>query len=115
MREGYHLGVSLKRRRALSALNPIRRFVEMEAATASDERVVTAMAVARRERSGLPADDADWFGWGLPDEPRHRYAAVGCEGHGFVVDVVSGHILWEGPIESSRQLPRSIADTARGN
>lgn len=100
-------------RRALSALNPVRRFVEMEAAIADDEKVTTAIAVVRRERPGLPEDDAEWYGWGLPGEPRGRYAAVGFDGRGFVVDVRSGHILWERPIESRKQLPRTVADMAR--
>jgi hypothetical protein len=104
--------VTKPRRRALKLLNPLRGFAEMEAAVAADERVATAIAVARRERPGVPEDDAQWYGWGLPDEPGRRYAAVGFDGRGFVVDVVSGHILWERPIDDRRQLPRSVADMA---
>jgi hypothetical protein len=113
MRQVYHAQVARPtRKRTLRALNPLRGFVEMGAG-ASDTRVATAIGVARGQRPALSQDDADWFGWGLPDEPRHRYAAVGCQDRGFVVDVVSGHVIWEGPIEGRRGLPRSIADTAK--
>lgn len=100
------------RKRTLNALNPLRGFAEMGAVSA-DTRVATAIDVARAQRPALSQDDAEWFGWGLPDEPRHRYAAVGCQDRGFVVDVVSGHIIWEGPIEARRGLPRSISETAK--
>ncbi len=113
MRQVYHVSVARPtRRRALSALNPLRGLVGMGAG-AADQRVANAIDVARAQRPALSQDDADWFGWGLPDEPRHRYAAVGCEDRGFVVDVVSGHVIWEGPIEGQRGLPRSIAETAK--
>jgi hypothetical protein len=95
------------RSRTLRALNPIRAFTM----SAEDDRVQKAIDIARRDREGLPEDGSDWFGWPLPDEPRHRYVAVGIETRGFVVDVVSGHVIWESAIDGPRRLPRSIADT----
>jgi hypothetical protein len=95
------------RSRTLRALNPIRAFTM----SVEDDRVKKGIAVARRDRPDLPEDDSEWFGWPLPDEPRHRYVAVGIETRGFVVDVVSGHIIWESAIDGPRRLPRSIADT----
>jgi hypothetical protein len=96
------------RSRTLRALNPIRAFTM----AAEDSRIQKAIDIARRDREGLPEDDSEWFGWPLPDEPRHRYVAVGVDTHGFVVDVVSGHIMWQSTIDGPRRLPRSIADTA---
>ena len=97
-----------QRSRTLRALNPIRAFT----LSAEDDRVQKAIDVALRDRQGLPEQRSEWFGWPLPDEPRHRYVAVGIDTRGFVVDVVSGHIIWESAIDGPRRLPRSIADTA---
>ena len=42
-----------------------------------------------------------------------RYAAVGFGQRGFVVDAISGHVLWVGAIDGERDLPRSMADVGR--
>lgn len=49
----------------------------------------------------------------LDDHRPPRYAAVGCDHRGFVVDAVSGHILWAGEIAGEADLPRSLAAIAR--
>jgi hypothetical protein len=45
----------------------------------------------------------------MPEQPSGRYLAIGNDERGYVVDAVSGHVLWERPIESRRDLPRSVA------
>lgn len=63
-----------------------------------------------------------WFGWPLRDDVAERYWALGFteddevgldEARGFVVDVVSGHVVWESKIEEPRDLPRNIAQFAK--
>jgi hypothetical protein len=61
----------------------------------------------------LPAADSpDWFGWELPEQP-HRYAAVGFGTRGFVVDGVSGHVMWAGEITGQKDLPHTLAEMGR--
>ena len=67
------------------------------------------LEVLRSQRPDLRLEGHEWFGWELPDQPRGRYLAVGNDQRGFVIDAVSGHVLWERPIDGRGGLPRSIA------
>ena len=67
-------------------------------------------AVCARDPELAAEDPAEWFGWEFDDHRPPRYAAVGCGQRGFVVDAVSGHVLWTGEITGERDLPRSLAD-----
>jgi hypothetical protein len=58
-------------------------------------------------------DRKQWFGSELEGVSPPRYAAVGYGQRGFVVDAISGHVLWAGAIEREADLPRSIADLGR--
>ncbi len=92
------------------AVNPISRLSSL---VPSQDGVRRACDVVRDARPDAPAPGGEWFGWVLPEGGNRRYAAVGFGQRGFVVDVVSGHILWEGAIAGRRELPRSMAELGR--
>ncbi|MGZ4480788.1 MAG: hypothetical protein ACXVY5_01165 [Gaiellales bacterium] len=87
-----------------------------------NERLVDAIRVVGAYRVPLRDERISWFGWALRGDAQERYLAVGCEpdaelgleqGRGFVVDVVSEHLVWEHEISGARDLPRSVADFVR--
>jgi len=58
-----------------------------------------------------------WFGGPLEGDVRARYVAVGYmpvpdrgldEGRAYVVDIRTGHVIWQRPIEHRAELPRTI-------
>jgi hypothetical protein len=97
-------------RRGLRSLNPLRSFSALHRAGQAQDVVDRAVEAVRARRPDTPEQRSEWFGWPLAVEPRNRYAAVGFEGRGFVVDVVTGHILWERAIAGRGELPRSLSD-----
>jgi hypothetical protein len=74
-------------------------------------RAIASLCELDPELAGV--DRKQWFGWELDGVSPPRYAAVGFGQRGFVVDAISGHVLWAGEIEGERDLPRSIADLGR--
>jgi hypothetical protein len=98
------------RGRGLRSLNPLRSFSVLHRAGEAQNAVDKAVEAVRRRRPDTPAERSAWFGWALAVEPRNRYVAVGFDGRGYVVDVVTGHILWERAIAGRGDLPRSLAN-----
>jgi len=101
------------RRRPLRILHP---FAPVEKGIA-DERMATAIAVVEALDPTLHERRPGWFGGGLDGDVRRRYMAIGFtaapdrgleEGRAYVVDVRSGHLIWQRPIVRRRDLPRSI-------
>jgi hypothetical protein len=97
-------------RRGLRSLNPLRSFSALHRAGEVRDVIDRAVEAVRARRPDTPEERSAWFGWTLAVEPRNRYAAVGFDGRGFVVDVVTGHILWERAIAGRDELPRSLTD-----
>ena len=106
------------RRRPLRILHP---FSPVEKGMA-DERMVTAIAVVEGLDPTLHERGPRWFGDTLDGDVRRRYMAIGFiaapdrgleQGRAYVVDVRSGHLIWQRPIADRRDLPRSI--TALGS
>ena len=86
----------------------------LEAFTSDRDLLGRAVAsVCERHPELAAVGRSEWFGWELDDHRPPRYAAVGCDHRGFVVDAVSGHILWAGEIAGEAELPRSLAAIAR--
>jgi hypothetical protein len=102
------------RRRPIRLLHP---FAPVEQAMAN-ERMATAIAVVEGVSPGLHECEPAWFGDRLDGDVRLRYMAIGFaaapdrgleEGRAFVVDVRSGHVIWQRTIEHRADLPRSVA------
>ncbi|HEX5260192.1 MAG TPA: hypothetical protein VFW18_01850 [Gaiellales bacterium] len=89
-------------------LNPLRGVRTLTEAGSQGAPVERALEVLKKQRPDLEVAGRTWFGWELPEQPRGRYLAVGNDQRGYVVDAVSGHVLWERAIESRRDLPRSL-------
>jgi hypothetical protein len=101
------------RRRPLRILHP---FSPVEQGMA-DERMAIAIAVVEGLDPTLHDRGPVWFGGGLDGDVRLRYTAIGFtadpdrgleEGRAYVVDVRSGHVIWQRPIADRRDLPRNI-------
>jgi hypothetical protein len=101
------------RRRPMRLLHP---FSPVEKGMA-DERIATAIAVVEGVSPGLHECEPRWFGDRLDGDVRLRYMAIGFtaapdrgldEGRAFVVDIRSGHVIWQRPITDRGDLPRSI-------
>ncbi len=104
--------------RASVWLNPFQRRVDRR----SQADLIDAIRVVGAYRMALRDERIAWFGWALRGDAQERYVAVGFErdaelgldqGRGFVVDIVSEHLVWEHGIEEARDLPRSVADFVR--
>ncbi|HYX87711.1 MAG TPA: hypothetical protein VE777_22280 [Gaiellales bacterium] len=104
----------MERRTAVSRLFPFAR-IEREMA---DARIRAAVDAVHARHPELAEVDIAWFGQRLGGDTRGRYHAVGFladadagleEGRGFVVDVLSGHVLLEAPLERRRDLPAHIS------
>jgi hypothetical protein len=74
-------------------------------------RAITTLC--ERDPELAAVERSEWFGWELEGVSPPRYAAVGFGQRGFVVDAISGHVLWVGAIDGERDLPRSMADVGR--
>jgi hypothetical protein len=101
------------KRRPGKLLNPFGRVQKQMDA----DRLASAIAVVEALDPGLAEVAPTWFGGGLEGDVRLRYMAVGftaapdagiAEGRAFVVDVRSGHVIWQRAIEHRSELPRSI-------
>jgi hypothetical protein len=90
-------------------LNPLRGVRTLNEAGSLGTPVERALAVLEKQRPDLDLEGKTWFGWEMPEQPRGRYLAVGNDERGYVVDAVSGHVLWERPIDGRQELPRSVA------
>jgi len=105
--------VTDRKRRSLKLLNPFAR-VEKRMA---DARLADAIAVVESGDPQLHDREPGWFGGPLEGDVRARYVAVGytpvpdrglAEGRAYVVDIRTGHVIWQRPIERRGELPRSI-------
>lgn len=87
-------------------------FVGIERGLA-DERMRTAVRLVEELHPELARDGSAWFGGGLQGDIRARYQAVGrmgeSGGRGFVVDVVSGHVVRELILARTTDLPRDVS------
>jgi hypothetical protein len=101
------------RRRPMRLLHP---FSPVEQGMAN-ERIATAIAVVEGVSPGLHECEPAWFGDRLDGDVRLRYMAIGYtaaadrgldEGRAYVVDVRSGHVIWQRPITARGDLPRNI-------
>jgi hypothetical protein len=96
--------------RLLHPFAPVERGMERE-------RIATAIAVVEGISPGLHECEPAWFGDRLDGDVRLRYMAIGYtaapdrgldEGRAYVVDVRSGHVIWQRPITARGDLPRNI-------
>ena len=103
-----------RKRRSLKLLNPFAR-VEKRMA---DDRLAGAIAIVESADPKLHGCEPGWFGGGLEGDVRARYVAVGYtsapdrgldEGRAYVVDIRTGHVIWQRAIERRAELARSIA------
>ena len=106
------IGRACSVRRRLRLLNPLHGVRAMSAASRSRGGVDAAVEGVQSRPARRPEERREWFGWVLPEQPAGRFAAVGHAGRGYVVDTVTGHVLWEGEIEDSRSLPQSMDEIA---
>lgn len=87
-------------------------FLGMERGIA-DERMRAAVRIVVERHPELDGDGRGWFGGGLQGDTRGRYQAVGRMeeggGRGFVVDVVTGHVLRELALRRTTDLPRDVS------
>jgi len=96
------------RRKTASLLNPFRGVQKMSRAARPEPAVERGLRVLRAQRPDVPVDELEWFGWDIEEGPRGRYVALGHDHRGYVVDGVSGHVLWEREIDGRNSLPRSL-------
>jgi hypothetical protein len=101
------------RRRSLKLLNPFARIEKRM----SDDRLADAIAVVEAADPELQDLQPGWFGGSLEGDVRARYVAVGftavpdrglAEGRAYVVDIRTGHVIWQRSIERRAELPHSI-------
>jgi hypothetical protein len=106
--------MTARKRRSLKLINPFAR-VEKRMA---DDRLADAIAVVEAGDPELHDREPSWFGGALEGDVRARYVAVGFtpmpdrgldEGRAYVVDIRTGHIIWQRAIERRAELPRSVA------
>jgi len=105
--------MTARRRRPAKLLNPFGRVQKQ----LDDDRLAAAIAVVEGLDPALAELAPTWFGGGLEGDVRLRYMAVGftaapdsgiAEGRAFIVDVRSGHVIWQRAIEHRSELPRSV-------
>ncbi len=106
--------MTVRKRRSLKLINPFAR-VEQRMA---DARLAEAIAVVEAADPGLRDREPAWFGGALEGDVRARYVAVGFtpvpdrgfdEGRAYVVDIRTGHVIWQRAIERRAELPHSVA------
>lgn len=102
-----------RKRRSLKLLNPFARIEKRM----SDDRIAGAVAVVEAGDPDLHDREPGWFGGSLEGDVRARYVAVGYtavpdrgldEGRAYVVDIRTGHVIWQKAIERRADLPHSI-------
>jgi hypothetical protein len=103
----------MRTRRPMRLLHP---FSPVEQGMAN-ERMATAIAVVEAASPGLHGCEPAWVGGRLDGDVRLRFMAIGFtaapdrgldEGRAYIVDIRSGHVIWQKPITDRRDLPRSI-------
>ena len=101
-------------RRSLKLLNPFARIEKRM----SDDRLADAIAIVEAAAPELHEREPGWFGGSLEGDVRARYVAVGFtavpdrgidEGRAYVVDIRTGHVIWQRSIERRADLPHSIS------
>jgi hypothetical protein len=106
--------MATRRRRSIKLLNPFARIEQRMA----DDRLASAIEVVEALVPDLHDREPGWFGGPLDGDVRARYVAVGFtadtdrgldEGRAFVVDIRTGHVIWQRPIDRRSELPRHIA------
>ncbi len=109
--------MTVRKRRSLKLLNPFAR-VEKRMA---DGRLAEAIAIVEAGDPELHDRAPGWFGGPLEGDVRARYVAVGFtpvpdrgldEGRAYVVDIRTGHVIWQRAIERRAELPHSITALA---
>lgn len=102
-----------RKRRSLKLLNPFARIEKRM----SDSRMAEAIAVVEAADPELHDREPGWFGGSLEGDVRARYVAVGYtavpdrgldQGRAYVVDIRTGHVIWQKSIERRAELPHSI-------
>jgi hypothetical protein len=105
--------MTARRRRSLKLLNPFARIEQRM----SDDRLADAIAIVEAADPELHDLEPGWFGGPLEGDVRARYVAVGFtpvpargldEGRAYVVDIRTGHVIWQRPIERRTELPHSV-------
>jgi hypothetical protein len=105
-------------RRSLKLLNPFARIEKRM----SDDRVADAIAIVEGADPELQEREPGWFGGSLEGDVRARYVAVGYtavpdrgldEGRAYVVDIRTGHVIWQRSIARRADLPHSITVLGR--
>jgi hypothetical protein len=103
-----------------SAVSRLLPFLKVERQMA-DERMGRAVAAVCARHPRLAEIEVAWFGHRLQGDTGGRYHALGFladpdrgleDGRGFVVDVVTGHVLRELPLERRGDLPADITALA---
>ncbi len=106
-----------RRRSTMRLINPFGR-VERDMA---DERMQAAVTAVEALIPDLHDPRPHWFGGRLEGDVRLRYMAIGYtaspddgrdEGRAFIVDIRSGHVIWQRPIGHRSELPRSVTALA---
>ena len=108
------MATPLRQSRVLRLLNPFSR---IQVGQTADQRLAEAVEACRRADPAALVEELEWFGWEPSDGPGGRYMLVGFEpdaehgvgrGCGYLVDTVSGHVVWTRPIERRRDLPLTM-------
>jgi hypothetical protein len=106
--------MTARKRRSLKLLNP---FAGVEKRM-TDERLAAAVAAVEALVPELRERAPAWFGGGLDGDVRARYMAIGFmaapdrgleAGRAYVVDIRSGHVIWQRALERRADLPRSVS------
>lgn len=106
--------MATRRRPSLRLLNPFARIEQRMA----EDRLASAIEVVGVLLPDLHDRDPRWFGGPLEGDIRARYVAVGFtadpdrgleEGRAFVVDIRTGHVIWQRPLDRRADLPRHVA------
>jgi hypothetical protein len=105
--------MTARKRRSFKLLNPFARIEKRM----SDDRLAGAIAIVEAAEPELHGREPGWFGGPLEGDVRARYVAVGFtavpdrgldEGRAYVVDIRTGHVIWQRIIERRAELPHSI-------
>jgi hypothetical protein len=79
--------------------------------------VKDAIRIVRAYRPELRDEQIRWFGWRLRDDSDARFVGIGhdvdeelglAQARGWVVDVISEHVVWERAITGEKDVPRSL-------